>query len=70
MTPLDKGLARRRDTYVKTHKKHIFMHLAEFKPAVPETNRPQIMALDISEIGNQLITKFVPSQEDKFHPIT
>jgi hypothetical protein len=53
-TPLDEWSARRRDLYVtthNTHKRQTSMSSAEFKPAIPASERPQTHALDRAATG-------------------
>jgi hypothetical protein len=53
-TPLDEWSARRRDLYLtthNTHKRQTSMPLAGFKPAIPESERPQTHALDGTATG-------------------
>jgi hypothetical protein len=47
--PLDKGSARRREFYVRTHDIYNIqtsIPLAGFEPAIPGSERPQMYALD------------------------
>ena len=53
-TPLDEGLARRRDLYPTTHNIHMrqtSMPLAGFEPTIPASVRPQTHALDRAATG-------------------
>jgi hypothetical protein len=48
-TPLDEGVARRRDLYLTTykpHKRQTLVPLAGFEYAIPASKRPQPYALD------------------------
>jgi hypothetical protein len=51
MTPLDEGSARHKDLYLtthNTHKRQTSLPPAEFEPAIAATDRPQALALDLS----------------------
>jgi len=53
-TPLDEWSARRRDLYLTphiTHKRQTSMPPAEFKPAIPASERPQTHAVDRAATG-------------------
>jgi len=45
-TPVDEGLARRRDLYLTTHNKQTSMSPAGFELAIPASDRQQTHALD------------------------
>jgi len=54
MTPLNEWSARRIDLYLtthRTHKKQTSMTSAGFEPAIPESERPQTLALDRAATG-------------------
>ena len=54
MTPLDEGSACRRELYLATHNIHnrqTSMPPVGFKPAIPASDWPQILALDVSATG-------------------
>jgi hypothetical protein len=63
MTPLYEGSARRRDLYLtthNTHKRQTSMHLAEFEPTIPKSERPQTDAA--TGIGERrLYSPFLPA---------
>jgi hypothetical protein len=54
-TPLDKWSAGRREPYLtthNTHKRHTFVLLAGFDPAIPVSEQPQTHALDRATTGS------------------
>ena len=52
-TPLEEGSLSRRDLYLthNIHKRQTFMLPAGFEPAIPPSDRPQVLALDHSATG-------------------